>query len=203
MFSENHGIVAREFDVEDGVAKVGIGESAGLVELLLDSPAVTRVTLIFVGTALHPEKVVGDVFDCIEAKSVGLGAIHEPSSGPDQVSANILGESGFVGVDVGLRLGGDFGGSGIGAQFSSGLIDQNSEVGGGAVLVLVILFGAGVVANKGVFGSNTSFAGTEVGVRSFVGDIDEVGEAEVLHLPGGVPVATVVPLAVEAVFGFS
>ena len=58
------------------------------------------------------------------------------------------------------------------------------------------------MADKGVFGSDTSLGEAEVSVGSFLGDIDEVGEAEVLHLPSGVPVAGIVPLAVEAVFGF-
>ena len=48
-----------------------------------------------------------------------------------------------------------------------------------------------------------AFGRAEVGVRRFVGDIDEVGEAEILHLPSGVPVAGIVPLAVEAVLGFA
>ena len=45
------------------------------------------------------------------------------------------------------------------------------------------------MADKGVFGSDTSLGEAEVSVGSFLGDIDEVGKAEVLHLPSGVPVA--------------
>ena len=115
------------------------------------------------------------MFDSIEANPVRLGAIDQPTGGTDEVSAHILGESGFIGVDVGLRLGSDFGGSCIGAQFSSGLIDQNSEVGLIAVLVLVVLFGAGQVADERIFGSRTSFGQSEVGIGGFMGDIDEVG----------------------------
>ena len=46
-----------------------------------------------------------------------------------------------------------------------------------------------------------SLVGPEIGVGRFVGDVDEIGEAEVLHLPGVAPVARVVPLSVEALGG--
>ena len=35
-----------------------------------------------------------------------------------------------------------------------------------------------------------------------MGDIDQVGEAEILYLPGAVPIPGVVPFAVEAVLSF-
>ena len=40
-----------------------------------------------------------------------------------------------------------------------------------------------------------------VGVGRFVGNVDEVGQSEILHLPGVAPIAGIVPLAVEAVLG--
>ena len=34
-----------------------------------------------------------------------------------------------------------------------------------------------------------------------MGDVDQVGEAEVLHLPGRVPIARIVPFSIEAILG--
>ena len=185
MFSKNHGIVAGEFDVEDRVAEVGVGESAGFMELLLDSPEITVGAGIFVGTRDCAEKIVGDVFDCIEAKSVGFGAVDHPANVANEEGSDIL----FVEVGVG---GEDGGGDPVGW----------TEADIGSVGQFVVVLGVIGVADKGVFGSDTSLGEAEVGVGSFLGDIDEVGEAEVLHLPGGVPVAGIIPFAVEAVFGF-
>ena len=42
MFAENHGVIAWLFDIEHRITEIGVGEAAGLVELPLDSPAVTR-----------------------------------------------------------------------------------------------------------------------------------------------------------------
>ncbi len=75
MLAEDHGVIPGTFDVKDRVAEVGVGKAPGLVELLLDAPAVTRVTGILVGPTLHPKKVIGHVFDRIEADPVCLGAI--------------------------------------------------------------------------------------------------------------------------------
>ena len=45
------------------------------------------------------------------------------------------------------------------------------------------------------------FVASEVRVRGLVGDVDQVGQTEVLHLPSRVPVARVVPFPVEAILG--
>ena len=108
MFAKYHRIIPGKFDVEKGISEVGVGEAPGLVELLLDSPAVPRVTLIFVGTALHSVKVVGHVFDGVKTEAISFGAIHEPTSGADQVSADVFGKSGFIGREVEVRLRLDF-----------------------------------------------------------------------------------------------
>ena len=143
------------------------------------------------------------MFDGIEPEAVGLRAIHQPTSGPDQVSSDVFSESLFVGIDVILRLGGDLCAGGASAEFRSGLIDQNSEVGLIAILVLVVLFGAGEIPNERKFRMCGAFACPVVCIRSLVGDIDQVGKSEILHLPGRSPISAVVPLAVEAVLRFS
>ena len=48
------------------------------------------------------------MFDRIEPEAVGFGAIHEPTSGADEVSADVFGESGFIGREVEVRLRLDF-----------------------------------------------------------------------------------------------
>ena len=203
VFAEDHGVVPGPFVFKDGVAMVGVAEAAGEVELALNAAEVAGVTAIFVGSALLAEKVVGDVFDGVEAQAVGLEAVDFVAGGADEVGADILGKGGLVRVDIILCLGGELGGGGVGAEFGAGPIDEDAEVGGGAVGVLVVLLGAGEVADEGVFGMGGSLAGAVIGVGGFVGDVDEVSQAEVLHLPTAVPIAGVVPFAVEAVLGFS
>ena len=83
------------------------------------------------------------MFDRIKTEAVGFRTIHQPTSGPDQVSSDVFGESVFVGIDVLLRLGGELGAGGVGTQFRAGLINENTKVSGISILVLVILFGGG------------------------------------------------------------
>ena len=70
-----------------------------------------------------------------------------------------------------------------------------------SVFVGVVLFGPLEIPDERVFDLVIALIGAVVGVGGFVGDVDEVGEAEVVNLPFGVPVPAVVPLAVEAVLG--
>ena len=203
VLAKEHGIIAGSFLVKDGVSVVGIAEATGAVELGLNSAKVTGVAGILVCARLLAEKVVGHVFDGIEPEAVGLRTIHQPTSGPDQVSSDVFSESLFLGIDVLLRLGGELGAGGAGAEFRSGLVDEDSEISGISILVLVVLFGAGEIPNERKFRMGRAFACPVVCIRSLVGDIDQVGKSEILHLPGRSPISAVVPLAVEAVLRFS
>ena len=63
-----------------------------------------------------------------------------------------------------------------------------------------VLFGALKIADKFDLGKGVALVGTEVEVSRawFLGYIDQVCEAKVLHLPRAIPVARVVPFAVKA-----
>ena len=185
MFAENHGVIAWLFDVEKGVAEIGVGETPALVKLPLDSAAVTGIAGVLGGAALHAKEIVRDVFDGIESETVRFGPIHEPANIADEKGPDIL----FVEVGVG---GDDFLGESVGG----------AETDIGPVGQFVVVLGVVRVTDKRVFLGGAALGEAEVGVGSFVGDIDQVGQTEVLYLPGGAPVAAVIPFPIETVFGF-
>jgi len=202
VFAKDHGVVPGAFVLKDGVPLVGVAEAAGAVELRLDAAEVAGVAAVFIRAGLLAKEVVRHVFDGIETEAVRFEAVDFVPGGANEVGADVFRERPFVGIDVILRLGGELGGGGVGAEFRAGPIDEDAEVGGGAVGVLVVLLGAGEVADEGVLGMRGALARAVVGVGRLVGDIDEIGQAQVLNLPGAAPVAGVVPLPVETILGF-
>jgi len=48
-----------------------------------------------------------------------------------------------------------------------------------------------------------TFVRPEVSIRIFMGNIDQIGQAKVLHLPLIIPVACVIPLAIKSVLGYA
>ena len=69
-----------------------------------------------------------------------------------------------------------------------------------SILVGVVLLGPLKIPDERIFNLIIALVDAVVGVRGLVGDIDQVGEAEVVHLPFRVPIAAVVPLPVKTVF---
>src|SRR4051794_2580432 len=65
-------------------------------------------------------------------------------------------------------------------------------------MVIVVFWIVGMTNQNG-FGSGCAFGEPEVCIWSFVGDIDQATEAEVLHLPDVVIVANIADVAVKAV----
>ncbi|MFM8654687.1 MAG: hypothetical protein ACKODZ_08180, partial [Verrucomicrobiota bacterium] len=90
VFAEDHGIVAWNLVLEYRISMiVGIAKATRAVELPLDSAKVAGITGIFIGSKSFAKKVVGHVFDGVEAQSVRFGAIHFPAGGADQVAADV------------------------------------------------------------------------------------------------------------------
>ena len=119
----------------------------------------------------------------IETQAIGLGAIHFPTRGTDQISADIFNKGRPVGIDVFLCLESKLLGSGTGTKFFASLIDQHAEVGHITIFVLVVLRGTLEIANERILRVIIVHVRPVVGVRGLVGDVDEVGESEVLHFP--------------------
>ena len=201
VLTEDHGIVTAALLVKDGIAMIRIAEATGQVELALHAAEVARIAVVFIAPGHLSEKVIRHVLDRIEAKSIGFGAVHFPTSRADEVSADVFDISRAVGDDVGFGVLAELLGRGVHAQRSAGTIDQPAEIDHITVFIAVVLLGAVQVADEAVFGMRVAFVRSEIGIRRLVRDVDEVGETEVLHLPGAVPIAGVVPLAVEAVLG--
>ena len=203
VLAEDHGIVTGHFVLENGITMIGIDEATSPVELPLNTTEVAGIAVVFVGSGLLSEKVVRHVLYRVETESVSLGAINLPTCRANQVSADVLQESSAVGEDVFACLEADFFISRSGAQFGPCLVDQDTEVSHVTIFVFVILTRALEVADVGVFRMGGAFGRAMVGVGRFVGNVDEVGQAEVEHLPAAAPIAGIVPLAVEAVLGFA
>ena len=84
-----------------------------------------------------------------------------------------------------------------------GDIEETAKADVIAVLVEVVLLRSLEIADELDLGEGAALGSSvvEVGGAGFLGDVDEVGEAEVLDLPGAAPVAGVVPFAVKAFLG--
>ena len=181
MLAEDQGVVTSDLGVEDGVAVVCIGKAARDVELALHATEVSCIADIFVRAALLAKKVIWDVFDGIETQPVCLGAIHKP--------ADVANERGVYILGVGGRVRGEI------------LERDISKADIISISIEAVVFGIVRMTDEGILGMVIALVATKVCVRGLVGDVDQVGEAEVLHLPGGAPVAGVVPFSVESVFG--
>ena len=92
VFAEDHGIVAGNLVLENGVALIGVTKSTGAVELPLDAAEIAGLAGVLVGPGHLAEKVVGHVLDGVEAEAVGFGTVELPAGGPNQITADILGE---------------------------------------------------------------------------------------------------------------
>ncbi len=203
VLTEDQSIVAALLFAENGITVVRVAETAGDVELALHGAEVAGIAGVLVVTRHLAEEVVGHVFDRIETQAVGFGAVHFPAHGADEIGANVFNVSTAIGDDVGLGMGAQLLVGCPRPKLGPGLVDQPAEVDAVAILVVVVLLGAVEVADEGVFRMGLALAPAEVGVGRFVRDVDEVGKAEVLHLPRIVPIPRVVPLAVKAVLGFA
>ena len=180
---------------------VAIAESARAVELPLDAAEIAGVARVLVVARLLTEEIIRHVFHRIETQAIGLGSIHFPPGGTDQVCADIFDEGRLVGIDVFLCLESKLLGSGTGTKFFASLIDQHAKVGHISIFVLIVLRGSLEIADERVLRMIVVHVRPVVGVRGLVGDVDEVGETEVLNFPRTIPVARVVPLAIKSVFG--
>ena len=185
VLAEHHGVVTPALGVEDRVAVVGVGEPAADVELALDLAEVAVVAGVLVGAVGRPEEVGGNVLHGIEAEAVGLGAVELPAGGAVEHVFDALGIGRGVGGEVGL-----------------GQAIAGAEADVGAVGIVAVVLGVVGVADELDLGDRATLVRTvvEVGGAGFGGDVDQVGQAQNLHLPGVVPVPGVVPFAVEAVF---
>ena len=79
VFAEKHGVVARKFRVENGVAVIRVAEAARELELLRNLPQVAVGGGILVAAVLRAEEVIPNVFDGIQSETVGVGAINLPT----------------------------------------------------------------------------------------------------------------------------
>ena len=144
------------------------------------------------------------MLDRIEAEAIGLEAVHFPTHSPLEIRLDVFDVSRAVFEDVGLGMVAQLLCGCARPERGFGPVDQPAEVLAVAVLVEIVLLGAVEVADKAVFGMGHPLARPEVQVvAGFLRDVDEVGQAEVLHLPGAAPIARIVPFAVKAVLGFA
>ena len=144
------------------------------------------------------------MLDRIEAEAIGLEAVHFPTHSPLEIRLDVFDVSRAVFEDVGLGMVAQLLCGCARPERGFGPVDQPAEVLAVAVLVEIVLLGAVEVADKAVFGMGHPLACPEVQVvAGFLRDVDEVGQAEVLHLPGAAPIARVVPFAVKAILGFA
>ena len=201
VLAENHGVVAAALLVEDGIAVVGVAETAGEVELALDAAEIPGIAVVFVFAGHLAEKVVRHVLHRIEAEAIGLGAVDFPAGGPDEVSADVFDVSAAVGENVSLGMLAQRFLRGVGTQRGAGLINQPSEVDRIAVFIAVVLLGTVEVADEGIFRMRGTLRATEVSVRRFMGEVDQVRKPEVQHLPAVLPIPRIVPLAVKTILG--
>ena len=95
-----------------------------------------------------------------------------------------------AGIEIRLLVG-----EGVDIKGAAGIGDGKREI------EIEVQLGVVGLAHEGDLRVVVAFVRAEIGVRVFVGDVDQIGEAEVLHLPGVVPIARVVPLAIKTVFG--
>ena len=203
MLTEDHGVVPTALLVENRIAVTRIAEAAGQIELALHATEVAGIAGVFVGAGHHAEEKGGHVFDRIEAQTVGFGAVHFPTDRADEVGADVFDVSLAIRRHVGRGVRTEFFGGRRGPELGPGLVDQPAEVDTVAVFVVIVLLGTVEIADEGVFRMGVALVGSEVRIRSLMRDVDEVGEAEVLHLPSVAPAARVVPLAVKAVLRFA
>ena len=183
MLAKEHRIIAAAFVIKDRVAVVAVAESTRAVELPLDTAEIASVAEVLVVTRYLTEEIIRHVLDRIETQAIGLSTVHFPSRGTDQVSSDIFNKGCPVGIDVILGLEPKLFGSGTGTKFFAGLIDQHAEVGHISIFVLVVLLGTLEIANERILRVIIVHVRPVVGVRGLVGDVDEVGETEVLHFP--------------------
>ena len=201
MLAEQHGVIAGNFRAEAAVAMVApVAVAVRHVELPLHIAAIAGGTGII---AVRTEEVIRDVLDGIQAQAVRLGGGHDPAHIPAQVGAHVFGkETGILGDEVGgqpvVRAEADIEvGIGVPAPVP-GIPKRLGHVG---VRHAVIELGIVRMSHETGFGIIIPLVQTEVVVGRFVGDVDQVGKSQVLHLPGARPVPAVVPFPVEAVLG--
>ncbi len=181
MLAEEQRVVAGDFRVEIAVAVVvPVTVAMRHVELPLDLPQVAGVAGVVVE---RPEEVVRHVLDGVEAETVGLRGLHHPARVAAQVGADV-----FL---VEIRIGRDH-----------RLGDRRAvEPDPPLRRMPVVELGIVRMPHDGRLVVPAAFGRTEILVGRFVGDVQQVGEPQVHHLPGVVPVAGVVPLAAEPVGG--
>ena len=202
VLAESKGVIARHLVFENGIAVVGVAESTGAVELPLHPAEVAGAVRVLAGAGLLAEEVIRHVLDRVEAEPVGLGAVDRPTRRANQVGTDVLHESPAVGQNVCAGFEADLFIRRPGTQLGPRLIEQDPEISRVAVLVFVIVPGTFEVADERKLRVGRAFRWSEVCVGCLVRDVDQVGQPQVLHLPGAAPIAGVVPLAVESIFGF-
>ena len=201
VLAEKKGVIARLLVFENGIAVVGVAETTGAVELPLRPAEISGIAGVLACSRLLAEEEIRHVLDRVETESVGLGAIDRPTRRANQVGADVLHESPTVGQNVCAGFEADLFIRRPGTQLGPRLIEQDPEISRVAVLVFVILSGTFEVADERKLRVGRAFRWSEVCVGCLVRDVDQVGQSQVLHLPGAAPIAGIVPLAVEAVFG--
>ena len=201
VLAEQQRVVAVALHVEGGVAVVApVAEAVGHVELPLGIAAVAcGAGVVVVG----PEEVVRHVLDRVQPQAVELGGLDQPTHAPAQVGAHVLREEirilredvrrqAVVGakadVEVLVRI----------AAPVPGIPLRGRDVGVGHAVVELRMVR---MAHEAGLGTPGALREAVVLVRSLVGDVNQVRQAQMDHLPGVAPVPAVVPLAVETVLG--
>ena len=200
VLAKNQRVIARNFSIEIAVAVVvPVAEAARHVELPLDVAAVAEVAVVLVELAI---KIVRHVLHRVQAQAVELGHGHFPAHRAQQIRANVL----FEEVRI---LRDDVGGqSVVGAK-------TNVDIGVGVARPIphiplrgrhvgvghpVIEFRIVRVAHIARLGIPVALVEAVVLVGRFVGNVNQVRQPQMHHLPRVVPIAAVVPLAVKPVF---
>ena len=195
VFTENHGIVARQFMIEHRITMVvPVGESARQVKLSLNAAVVAEVGSVHSLAALLAIEIGGHVFDGVQPEAIGSRAVHLPAHRTDQGGVHILAVEPFIFLQI---LDGD-----AVVRTETHIFPVISRMGSAIRThpVRVILRVIGMTQKRDL-GIPIAFVGTVVLIGCFVRDIDEVGQTQVLHLPDILPVTRVIPLAIKTFFG--
>ena len=181
VFAEQDGVVARHFRVEIAVAMVApIAVAVRHVELPLDLAQIAGIAVV---VAEGTEEIIRHVLDGIEAEAVGLGGFHHPARVAAQVGADVFLVEVRIRRDDGFRDGGAV------------------EADPAERRMPVVELGMVRVAHDGGLVVPAPFGRAEVLVGRLVGDVQQIREPQMHHLPSVLPIAGVVPFAVEPVGG--
>lgn len=140
VFTVEEEVIAGDGVGEDGVAVVApVGVAAGDVELDLGLAVVAGAGAVFGGGVLFAEKVVGDVFDGVEAEAIGMGFIDEPAEGAEEHGVDVLFDGIAHVVDAIAKA------PGGNAAGRVGVVDAGVGEGFGGFAKVVLPVGVGVV----------------------------------------------------------